>query len=138
MSERAELQVVVDAPRAAVFSLLATTDGLRQWLDAAEVEARVGGSLRVQMLDGQAVGEVLAYDPPTHISFTWRWSSEPVGAPSVVAFDAIEHGGRTLVTLRHVGLPTHAEAELHTEMWRHWLARFEAATRALAHATEET
>lgn len=131
MSERVELQVEVDAPREAVFALFASADGLRQWLDAAELEARVGGSLRVQMLDAQAVGEVLAYDPPQHISFTWHWSSEPSATPSVVAVDAIAHGSGTHVTLRHVGLPTTAQAELHHELWRHWLARFEAACRSL-------
>jgi uncharacterized protein YndB with AHSA1/START domain len=78
-----------------------------------------------------AVGKVLAIDPPQHISFTWDWEREPLGQLSVVAFDAIDHGARTHVTLRHVGLPSRAQAELHTEMWRHWLERFELAVREL-------
>ena len=30
--------------------------------------------------DAQAVGKVLALDPPQHISFTWEWDVEPLGA----------------------------------------------------------
>ena len=131
MNDRVELQTEVDAPRALVFPLFATADGLRQWLDAAELDARVGGELRVTLRDAQAVGRVLALDPPQHISFTWDWLDQPLGAASVLAFDAIDHGARTWVTLRHVGLPSAAQVELHDQLWRHWLERFDAACRSL-------
>ncbi len=104
VSDRAEQQLEVDAPREAVFVLLATADGLRRWLDAAEIDPRVGGELRVLMREAEAVGKILAFDPPQHISFTWQWTSEPAANPGVVAFDAIDHGARTHVTVRHVGL----------------------------------
>ncbi len=55
-----------------------------------------------------------------------------------MAFDAIDHGARTHVTLRHVGLPSRAQVELHEEMWRHWLDRFEAAVAALDSPAEST
>ena len=132
MNDRVELQTEVDAPREAVFELLATADGLASWLDAAELEPRVGGVVRLTMRDGVAVGKVLALDPPQHISLTWDWETAPLPHLSVVAFDAIDHGARTHVTLRHVSLPSPAEVELHTEMWRYWLSRFEAAVAALA------
>ncbi len=131
MKDRVELQAEVDAPRHTVFELFATAEGLRRWLDAAELEPRVGGSLRVTMRDAQASGEVLALNPPQHISFTWRWASEPAALQSVVAFDAIDHGARTHVTVRHVGLATAVDVELHEELWRHWLRRFEEAVQAL-------
>ncbi|HLB45063.1 MAG TPA: SRPBCC domain-containing protein [Candidatus Limnocylindrales bacterium] len=131
MIDRVELQLEVDAPRTAVFALFASADGLRRWLDAAELESRVGGALRVQLRDAQATGQVLALDPPQHISFSWEWVGQRRASPSVVAFDAIDHGSRTHVTLRHVGLATRAEVELHAEIWRHWLDRFAAAVRAL-------
>jgi uncharacterized protein YndB with AHSA1/START domain len=88
--------------------------------------------VRLRLRDAEATGEVLALDPPQHISFTWQWLSEPGKPPSVVAFDAIDHGARTHVTLRHVGLSSPAEVELHDRVWRHWLARFEEAVTALA------
>ncbi len=130
MNDRVELQTEVDAPRESVFELLATADGLATWLDAAELEPRVGGVVRLTLRDGVAVGKVLAIDPPQHISFTWDWETAPLPHLSVVAFDAIDHGSRTHVTLRHVSLPSPAQVELHTEMWRHWLSRFEAAVAA--------
>lgn len=136
MNDRVELQTEVDAPRTLVFPLFATAEGLGQWLDAAELEPRVGGELRVRMRDAQATGKVIALDPPQHISYQWHWTDEPHAAPSVVAFDAIDHGARTHVTLRHVGLRSREQVLLHEQMWRHWLARFETACRALPVAVE--
>ena len=138
MSDRVELQTEVDVPRDRVFPLFATADGLRQWLDAAELDPRVGGELRATMRDAQAVGRVLALDPPQHISYLWDWTDASLGAASVVAFDAIDHGARTHVTLRHVGLQTEQQVHLHEEMWRYWLERFETVCRALAHTVEPT
>ena len=131
MNDRVELQIEVDAEREAVFELVATAHGLRRWLDAAELEPRVGGDLRHRLRDTAAHGTVLAFDPPQHISFTFDWIDEPLGRASVVAFDVIDHGARAHVTLRHVGLPTRAQVELHDHLWRHWLSRFEDAVRAL-------
>lgn len=132
MSERVEQQLEVDAPRERVFALFATAEGLRRWLDAAELEPRVGGAVRVRLRDAVATGKVLALDPPQHISFSWEWLDEREPAASVVAFDAIDHGARTHVTLRHVGLRTRAEVELHDELWRYWLERFAAAVREVS------
>lgn len=132
MSERVELQTEVDAPRVLVYPLLATAEGLAKWLDEAELERRVGGAVRLRLRDAVAVGKVLAVDPPQHISFTWDWLGQPLGRVTVVAFDAIDHGSRTHLTIRHVGLPSPAQVELHEEMWRHWLERFDAAAKALA------
>lgn len=131
MNDRVELQTEVAAPRDLVFPMFATADGLRLWLDAATLDARVGGELRATLRDAQAVGRVIALDPPQHISFAWDWLARPLGAASVVAFDVIDHGARTWVTLRHVGLPNAAQVQLHEEMWRYWLGRFDEACRAL-------
>lgn len=132
MIERVELQAEVHAPREKVFALLATAEGLRRWLDEAELEPRVGGSIGLRLRDARAGGQVLALDPPQHISFTWNWVTAPLGVPTVVAFDAIDHGpALTHVTMRHVGLPAGEQLELHREMWRHWLKRFERACSAL-------
>jgi uncharacterized protein YndB with AHSA1/START domain len=138
MSDRVELQTEVDAPRIEVFPLLASADGLRRWLDDAQLDPRVGGEVRLRLRDAWAVGEVLAVDPPQHISFTWDWSGAPLGATTVVAFDAIDHGARTHVTLRHVGLPDRHQLELHDAMWRHWLGRFEQVARTLSPKVETT
>ncbi len=132
MNDRVELQTEVDAPRDLVFPLVATADGLRRWLDDAELDARVGGELRATLMDAHAVGRVVALDPPQHISFAWDWVARPLGAASVVAFDVIDHGARTWITLRHVGLPNEAQVALHDQMWRYWLSRFDEACGALS------
>ena len=131
MSERVELQAEIDVPRPALFELLATEDGLRRWLDEAELDARVGGAVRVRMHDAEAIGQVLALQPPQHISFSFDWLDEPLGAATVVAFDAIDHGARTHLTLRHVGLPGARQVELHRGLWEYWLNRLIDAARAL-------
>ncbi len=127
---RVEVQGEVDAPREEVFRLVATASGLGKWLDEAELEPRVGGRLRVRMRDAVATGTVVAVDPPQHISFTWDWETEPIGGRSVVAFDAIEHGARTHVTVRQVGLRTRRQLDLHAELWRHWFERLREAANA--------
>jgi len=131
-----ELQAEVDAPREEVFELLATATGLARWLDAADLDARVGGPFRFQMRDAVATGKVLALDSPQHISFEWNWEAAPMPRPSVVAFDAIDHGARTHVTIRHVGLPSAEQVMLHEEMWRYWMARFNTTVRNLVPAKE--
>ncbi len=136
MSDRVELQTEVDAPRELVYPLLATAEGLAKWLDEAELEPHVDGRVRLRLRDAVAVGEVLSVGPPQHISFSWDWEVEPLGRLTVVAFDAIDHGERTHVTIRHVGLPTPAQIVLHDAMWRYWLSRFEAAAKALPRKAE--
>lgn len=138
MNDRVELQTEVAAPRDLVFPMVATADGLSRWLDAATLDARVGGELRVTMRDAQAFGRVLAIDPPQHISFSWDWAERPLGSTSVLAFDVIDHGARTWVTLRHVGLPTPGQVALHDQLWRYWLSRFEQACRDLSEKAQAT
>lgn len=123
MDTRVEIQAEVDATREAVFPLIATAAGLARWLDAAEFEPRVGGALRLRLLDAEVVGEVIALDPPQHVSFSWDYPDAPLGAPSVVALDAIDHGHRTHLTLRHVGLVGARSHALHEALWRYWFPR---------------
>lgn len=132
MSDRVELQAELDARRDVVYPLLATAEGLARWLDAAELEPRVGGRIRLRLRDGVAVGKVLSFAEPQHISFTWDWANDPLASLSVVAFDVIDHGARTHFTVRHVGLPGRRQVELHKELWRFWLERLvQAVVRRL-------
>ncbi len=127
---RVELQAEVDGQRDGRFPLVSSAEGLRLWLDDASLDARVGGSFRFRMLDGVAVGRVVALEPVQHVSYAWEWEAQPLGYPTTVAFDLIAHGSRTHLTLRHVGFRSRAQAQLHDAMWRHWFARLVAATRA--------
>jgi uncharacterized protein YndB with AHSA1/START domain len=126
---RVEHQAEVGGSRDQVFALVATQDGMRRWLDDAELDPQPGGRVRLRLLQSVAVGKVIALDPPQHLSLTWDWEAEPLGAPSVVAFDLIDHGHRTHLTLRHVGFRTRAQWQLHDALWRHWFGRLVAAAR---------
>jgi uncharacterized protein YndB with AHSA1/START domain len=129
---RVELQAELEVPRERVFPLIASAEGLAHWLDAAELEARLGGAVRLRLREAVVEGRVLALDPPQHISFSWDYPDQPLGYPTVVAFDAIDHGARTHVTLRHVGFRSASQRDLHDALWRHWFGRF----REAAHAAE--
>ena len=137
MSDRVELQREIDADRVAVFGLVSTSDGLRQWLDGADIDPRVGGLVRFRLRESEAVGKILALDPPQHISFTWHWVDEGAAA-GVVAFDAIDHGSRTHLTLRHVGLRGAEQVQIHEELWRYWLERLIGAPWNLPSKVETT
>ncbi len=131
MDERrsVELQAEVHASRDVVWPLLSTAVGLGRWLDAAEFPSDVGGAIRLRMRDAVAVGSLLAIDPPQHVSFTFDWEGDPIGRPTVVALDAIDHGEATHLTLRHVGLPAGGQLELHAALWRHWFGRLVVAAQ---------
>jgi uncharacterized protein YndB with AHSA1/START domain len=130
MNDRVEMQQEIDADREGVFGLVSTAAGLRRWLDDGEIEPRVGGEVRLRLRDSDAVGKVLAIDPPQHISFTWQWVDDG-RATGVVAFDAIDHGSRTHLTVRHVGLRGAEQVQLYEELWRYWLERLIEAAKAL-------
>ena len=137
MTDRVVMQREIDADREAVFALVSTSAGLRQWLDEAEIDPRLGGAVRLRLRDSEAVGKVLALDPPQHISFTWQWVDEAAPA-GVVAFDAIDHGSRTHLTVRHVGLRTAGQVQIHEELWRYWLERLVGAALNLSKQAEST
>ncbi|HEX5467095.1 MAG TPA: SRPBCC domain-containing protein, partial [Candidatus Limnocylindrales bacterium] len=97
---RVELQAELDVARDRVWPLLASAEGLGRWLDGAELDVRVGGALRLRLLEAVVTGTVVALDAPQHISLTWDYPDDPLGYQTVVAFDAIEHGPRTHLTVR--------------------------------------
>jgi hypothetical protein len=88
---------------------------------AAEVEldARVGGRIRVDMILGgkryEHRGEVLELERPRELAFTWRAEWLPGG--SVVTVELVPVDGGTDVVLRHTGLPDDKAAADHTEGW---------------------
>jgi uncharacterized protein YndB with AHSA1/START domain len=135
VDQRVELQAEIDASREAVFELVATADGLRRWLDEADFEARVGGAVRLRLRDATAAGRVLALAAPQHVSFSWDYPDEPLGAPSVVAFDAIEHGRRTHLTVRQVGFASTRSRDLHEALWRFWFPRLVRAASGIGVST---
>ena len=65
----------------APLALVSTQAGLALWLDEVEFELKVGAPVRFVLRDAEAHGEVLAIDAPQHVSWSWDWTGEPLGAP---------------------------------------------------------
>ena len=76
-----------------VFDAWTSVDALRRWWPAgpgwttpvAEVDARVGGTLRLVMRDPEGAefggeGTYLTLDRPRKLAFAWRWDSPELGA----------------------------------------------------------
>jgi uncharacterized protein YndB with AHSA1/START domain len=90
----------LDATPDAVWAALTEPAVLERWLAFAEVDLRVGGSVRLKFDDGEMEGgRILALDPPRVLEYEWTFPSEP---PSVVRFELEASGeGRTLLVLDH-------------------------------------
>jgi len=125
---RVELQAEVDRRRDELFELVASAGGLGRWLDEVEFTPKVGNPVRLRLRNSWAAGHILALDPPQHISWSWDWEAKPLGTTTVVAFDLIDHGKRTHLTLRHVGFRSRAQLDLHDALWRYWFGRLVDAT----------
>jgi uncharacterized protein YndB with AHSA1/START domain len=116
--------IVVDVPVQRAFSFF--TEDIGAWWDPnhhllaeplAEMvfEPRVGGSIIDRGVNGTESrwATVLAYDPPTHVAFTWsinlQWQIEPdlANASEVHVTFTSQGEARTLVELEHRHLDRH-------------------------------
>lgn len=96
------------------------------WGAAAELDARPGGTCRVEMSGGPVMlGEYLELVPHERIVFSFGW--EPAdGVPHIapgstrveITLDA--DNGDTIMTLRHTGIPV-SLADEHRAGWAHFL-----------------
>jgi len=99
------------------------------WGEAADLDARPGGTCRVDMGGGGPVmlGEYLELVPYERIVFSFGW--EPAaGVPYVapgstrVEVTLTADAGDTILTLRHTGLPAE-QVDEHRSGWVHFLPR---------------
>lgn len=116
--------IVVDAPLERAFSFF--TEDIAKWWDPnhhllqeplAEMifEPRVGGSIVDRGVNGTESrwATVLAYDPPTHVAFSWsinlQWQIEPdlAKASEVHVTFSPQGDASTLVELEHRHLDRH-------------------------------
>lgn len=123
MSEHHErvlrIERTFDAPAEIVFEAWTSTEVLRRWLHAgpdwdtpvAEVDLRVGGTMRVAMRDPTtgpqygASGQYQLIDRPRRLIFTWIWDHQPSTA-QLIELDFREHNGRTTVVLVNSSIPS--------------------------------
>jgi uncharacterized protein YndB with AHSA1/START domain len=130
---RVEHQAELAIARERFFELVSTSEGLSRWLDGAELaggRAQPGATVRLRLRDAVVEGSIIALDAPQHVSFSWNYRDDPLPAPTVVAFDAIDHGARSHVTVRHVGFRSRRQVDLHDALWRYWFARLRLAAES--------
>ena len=118
-----------DAPAAAVFDAWTSEEVLRRWFHAghdwetteAEVDLRVGGTVRVVMRDPHkdgvygGGGEYREIDPPTRLAFTWIWDDDP--RETLIELDFTESDGSTVVSFTHSGLFSEQMVREHEGGW---------------------
>ncbi len=113
-----------------VFEALTTAEGIREWWGPddgpvllAEIDARAGGRFRVRFrkrdnTEHESSGEYLVFDPPHHLSMSWRWhdAGDDTGVSRVeIALRAIAEG--TELTLTHSQLHDESTRESHAQGW---------------------
>ncbi len=120
--------VEIAAPPARIFELWTRPDDLvRWWPEAAEVEQRVGGRIRLVFGPGDVTGEITRYEPPHALAFTWVRSDHP-GITTHVDVAITDLGdGRSRVEVTHTGweaVPPDELAEwrmIHSGGWQQFL-----------------
>ena len=121
--------IEIDAPAERVFELWTKPEELvRWWPDAAELEPRVGGRLKLAFEGrGEVWGELTRFEPPKGLAFTWIRGVAP-DVTTLVEVTIEDLGdGRSRVELVHSGferVPADLVAEwrsLHDAGWRHFL-----------------
>ena len=120
-----------DAPVAQVFDAWTSEVVLRGWLHGmpgwetptAEVDLRVGGTIRIVMRDpadgteAGATGEYRVIDPPRRLVFTWVWDDQP-DRPQLIELELSERDGRTTVSMTNSAIPTDGRLESQERGWQ--------------------
>lgn len=127
-SKTIEQTVRIQARPETVWRFFTDPARLAQWWGEAELDARPGGALRVQMQEGPRPvmrGQFVELVPYERIAFTFGWEATP-GAPDIppgtsrVDVTLAPDGDGTKLTLRHSGLPSVLEGET-SDGWAHLL-----------------
>jgi uncharacterized protein YndB with AHSA1/START domain len=129
------------APAQAVFDAWTNEEVIRRWWHAAhdwqtteaEVDLRIGGTVRVVMRDPAkdaeygGGGQYTEIDPPRRLAFTWIWDGNDTRQLIEIDFD--ESDGATTVRFTHRDLWDEEAVRSHEEGWN---ACFDNLERALA------
>jgi len=131
MTEQTTLRMTrtFGAPAGAVFDAWTSPEVLRRWFHAernwetseAEVDLRVGGSVRVVMRDPHkdvvygGGGYYTEIDPPRRLAFTWIWDDRPTR--TLIELDFEEADGVTTVHFTHSDLWDEEALRSHEDGW---------------------
>lgn len=117
------------APAERVFDAFTNPEVMRRWFHAehhwetteAEADVRVGGAVRVVMLNTDkdeeygGGGVYTEIDRPRRLVFTWLWDDNPTSTLIEIEFD--EADGATAVRFTHSGLWDDEAVRSHEDGW---------------------
>lgn len=118
-----EQTIRIEAPRERVFALLTDVAHMPRWIPVVTFEPRLGGRFELVKGEWTAEGEVIEFEPPRAVAFTWDWRNQPLGARTEVRFELEEDGAATVVRLRHTGFAEQTQEESHSVGWVHYTGR---------------
>lgn len=130
-----ERTILICAERSTVFEFFTNSRLFADWWGAgSEIEGKKGGAVRISFPGGviKASGEILEFNPPSRIVFTYGFDSGkpiPPGS-SLVTITLEEHAEGTLLALKHE-LPDEKVRDEHVQGWRFQLALFANAAAAV-------
>ena len=110
----------IEAPRERVFALLTEVAQVPRWFPITVFEPHLGGRVEVVRDGWHAEGEVIEFEPPRVVAYTWDWRNQPLGSRTEVRWELEEDGGGTLVRLSHIGFPEQAQRESHSGGWTYY------------------
>jgi uncharacterized protein YndB with AHSA1/START domain len=121
-----------------VFSALTEPDELAKWwgpngftAPRVEIDLRVGGAYRIVMQPPEGelfclAGEFLAVDPPTRLSYTFRWEDpDPEDQETTVTLSLEDVGDTTELEFSQGEFATERRRALHDEGWTNSLDRLQ-------------
>lgn len=138
--------VTINAQPATVWTFMSEAERFLAWMSYApdapvpsgsRFEPRPGGQVRIVFPGGgEARGEVVAFEPPHRLVFTWGYAPDtrqtglgPGASRVELTLEPVPEGTR--VTLRHSGPMTEAVAQGHLGGWNHYVSQLAAlASRA--------
>lgn len=110
-------RIHIEKPRQQVFDVLVDPGLIDRWLpSAAIVEPRVGGRYEFGWDHGPV--ELIAFDPPDHLAYTWHNDGWP---DTEVHWDLADSDDGTLVTVRHQGFVDGRPADGYQLGWQNLL-----------------
>jgi uncharacterized protein YndB with AHSA1/START domain len=139
------LERTFNASAERVFEAWTSAEVLRRWWPAgsdwetpvAEVDVRVGGSLRLVMRSPQGEefggrGEYVEITPPERLVFTWTWDGHPghKGTQLVEVEFRPREDGTTTVVLTNRGLEDEESRRTHRQGWEASLNNLERVLAA--------
>ena len=127
MSDIVTREVKIHASAATVFDYFVDPSKLARWhAVAAEVDARPGGTYRLEVIPGSiALGEFVELEPPNRLGYTWGGEGDQLVPPgsSTVEVTLEQDGEYTIVRIAHRGLPDEEQRDKHGMGWAHYLER---------------